>query len=526
MQIEAGGATRRALQRFGDRPAVSGPGGSLSYRELGDEANAVGAALMALGVAAGERVAVLSHNRIEVVPLWIGLESHALVRVVLHSHFDMAVHVQTLRQVQASVLVFDTRFAEAVNQHRAEMKSVRHFIVLGGSAPSWATPYAELKRGKVGDSRVDIDENAPCFIQLTTGTTGNPKPWTATHRSWRAVVANNLDHLDSMHPGAPAVGPADVNLHFHALQWATGFQTLYPYLLRGARTVLLDDSSFDPAAVIDAIVRERVTGVLVPGPMLGPLLDLIEARGGIDHALRRVVIFFATPELLRRVTRLLGPVWCHGFGSTEQGAPTTRLTADDLAGDERRIDSVGRGASVFFEMAVVDGDGCPQPARVAGEIVVRSAMSTSQYWQMPEKDATAFFSGDWFRTGDLGYLDENGFLFYLDRDKDKIVTDGGTVFPHVVETALLTHSAVAHCGVVGLGKPGRQSVVAGVLLKPGTQRSDALATAILSAAAGHLRMHEQPARVVFVDELPTVLGGAKVQREVLQHRLATAARRA
>lgn len=524
MRIEAGGATRRALRRFGDRAAVSGPGGSLTFRELGTQANAVGAALLAMDVAAGERVGVLSHNRIEVVPLWLGLESHALVRVVLHSHFDMAVHVQTLQQVQASVLVFDVRFAAAVNQCRTQMKSVRHFIALGDSAPSWAKPYAELARGDAGEPRVDVDENAPCFIQLTTGTTGNPKPWTATHRSWRAVIANNLDHLDSMHPGAPAVGPADVNLHFHALQWATGFQTLYPYLLRGARTVLLDDSSFDPAAVIDAIVRERVTGVLVPGPMLGPMLDVIEARGSIDHALRRVVIFFATPELLRRVTRLLGPVWCHGFGSTEQGAPTTRLTAADVAADERRIDSVGRGASVFFEAAVVDSDGQQQSPREAGEIVVRSAMSNSQYWQMPEKAETAFFPGDWFRTGDVGYLDEEGFLFYLDRDKDKIVTAGGTVFPHVVETALLLHPAVAHCGVVGIGEPGRQSVVAAVLLKPGIEVNASLADAILSAAAARLKAQEQPARVVFVDELPTVLGGAKVQREVLQRRLVADAR--
>lgn len=524
MRIEAGGATRRALQRFGDRTAVLGPGGSLSFRDLGAQANAIGAALLARGVVAGERVAVLSHNRVEVVPLWLGLENRALVRVVLHSHFEMAVHAQTIQQVQASVLVFDTRFAEAVNQHRTQMKSVRHFIALGDSTPSWATPYTELTGVDAGEPRVDVDESAPCFIQLTTGTTGNPKPWIATHRSWRAVIANNLDHLDSMHPDVPAVGPADVNLHFHALQWATGFQTLYPYLLRGARTVLLDDSSFDPVAVIDTIVRERVTGVLVPGPMLGPMLDVIEVRGGIDHALRRVVIFFATPELLRRVTRLLGPVWCHGFGSTEQGAPTTRLTAADLTADERRIDSVGRGASVFFEVAVVDGEGHPQPARGAGEIVVRSAMSHSQYWQMPEKVATAFFPGDWFRTGDVGYIDEDGFLFYLDRDKDKIVTAQGTVFPHVVETALLLHPAVAHCGVVGVSERGQQSVVAGVLLKPGTKGTGSLAEEILSAAAGHLKAHEQPVRIVFVDELPTVLGGAKVQREVLQRRLAAAAR--
>jgi acyl-coenzyme A synthetase/AMP-(fatty) acid ligase len=522
MKVEAGGHTRRALQRFGDRVAVSAPQGSLSFRELDRQSNSVGAALVEMGASAGDRVGILSHNRLEVVPLWLGLEKRGLVRVVLHSHFDMAIHVGTLEQVQATVLIFDVRFADAVNQRRRDMKSVKHFVAMGGNPPEWATPYATLARGDDTEPRIDVDENAACFIQLTTGTTGSPKPWIATHRSWRAVIANNLDHLDSMRAGLPAIGAGDVNLHFHALQWAAGFQTLYPYMLRGARTVLLDDSGFDPGQIVDAIVRERVTGALVPGPMLGPILDVVDQRGGIDHALRRMVIFFATPDLLRRVSKTLGPVWCHGFGSTEQGAPTTRLTADDVAGDERRIDSVGRGASAFFEVAVMDDAGRPQPARRAGEIVVRSAMSTSQYWQMPDKTRSSYFPGDWFRTGDVGYLDEDGFLFYLDRDKDKIVTAAGVVYPHVIETALLRHPSVANCGVVGLGDSSRQSVVAGVLLKSGTAPSPTLAKEILSTATSGLLEHERPVRVVFVDELPTVLGGAKVQREVLQQRIRSA----
>jgi acyl-CoA synthetase (AMP-forming)/AMP-acid ligase II len=522
MQIEAGGHTRQALKRFGDQVAVSAPQGSLSFQELNKQSNAVGAALVKLGVVVGDRVGILSHNRLEVVPLWLGLEKRGLVRVVLHTHFDMAIHVETLAKVGATVLIFDARFADAVDKHRREMKSVKHFVAVGANPPNWATPYADLARGDDGEPGLDVDENAPCFIQLTTGTTGNPKPWIATHRSWRALIATNIEHLDSIQPGMPAIGPGDVNLHFHALQWAAGFQTLYPYLLRGARTVLLDDSKFDAGEVVDAIVRERVTGVLIPAPMLDPILDVVEKRGGIDHVLRRMMVYFATPDLLRRVGKVLGPVWCHGYGSTEQGAPTTRLTPDDVAADERRIGSIGRIASSLCEVAVADADGHFQSARRPGEIVVRSAMSNSQYWQMPEKAKGSFFAGDWFRTGDVGYMDEDGFVFYLDRDKDKIVTAAGVVYPHVIETALLRHPAVANCGVVGLGDPSRQDVVAGVLLRSGSTASDALAKAILATAAADLPQHERPVRVVFVDELPTVLGGAKVQREVLQRRICAA----
>lgn len=119
------------------------------------------------------------------------------------------------------------------------------------------------------------------------------------------MISNNQEHLDTFRQNVPAVGCDDVNLHFHALQWATGFQTLYPYIFRGGRTVIMNDRTFDPELVVDMIVAEGVTGALIPGPMLTSILDSIERRGGIQHRLRRVVIFFATPEQLRRVDRMI-----------------------------------------------------------------------------------------------------------------------------------------------------------------------------------------------------------------------------
>jgi hypothetical protein len=127
-------------------------------------------------------------------------------------------------------------------------------------------------------------------------------------------VAHNLSHLDTMF--SSHVCAEDVNLHVHALQWASGAQTLLPYMLRGARTVILDESVFDPAAVVDALADEQVTGALIPGPMLTAILDAIEQRGSFRHRIRRLVTLFATPEQLERTTELLGgPVWsrtrCH-----------------------------------------------------------------------------------------------------------------------------------------------------------------------------------------------------------------------
>ncbi|MBN1204777.1 MAG: acyl--CoA ligase [Myxococcaceae bacterium] len=520
MKMTAGGPMMRAARKFADRVAITTPQGSQTFAELNAAANRVGSGLRAWGIDPGERVGVLSHNRMEVVHLWLGLERFNLLRLTMHSHFDMAVHVETLRKVRPVALVFDTAFTAAVERHRSELTSVQHFIAIGESPPPWATRLEQvMARGSPEDPQLDVEETAPCWVQPTTGTTGLPKSWVISHRGWSSLVSHNLHHLDTFGPGIPQVGPDDVNLHLHALQWASGAQTMYPYLLRGARNVILDDSGFDPVKIVETIEREQVTGVLIPGPMLIPLLDVIEARGGMKHRLRRAVIFFASPEMLERFTRVVGPMWCHGFGSTEQGAPSARLLQSEAAEKPERLHSVGRPASPFLEMAVVDEHGHRLPPGQTGELVVRSPMSTSEYWEEPERTRSSFLPGDWFRPADIGYMDEDGFFYYLDRAKDRIRTARGVVYPHVVEVALLRHPAVANCGVVGMGPPGSEEIVAAVLLKQGQHPGDALRREIEQAASSGLKEHERPGRLVFVTELPTVLGGAKVQREVLRQRL-------
>jgi acyl-coenzyme A synthetase/AMP-(fatty) acid ligase len=519
MQVEAGVLVRMAAQSFGPRVALTAGSRSLTFTELNERSNRVGSALTDLGVRRGDRVGVLAYNTPEVVETWFGCEKHNLVRVVLHTHFAMDSHVYSLNQVEASALIFDTRFSEDVARYRDELKTVRHFVGIGADCPEWATPFAQLESGgSAEDPCLDVDEDAPCFLQLTSGTTGHPKAWVKTYRSWQAVINHNLIHFDTFGPGTPPVGSDDVNLHFHPIQWASGFQTLYPYFVRGARSVLLDDEVFDPGVLLDTIASENVTGIFMPGPLLTPVLDAVEARGGFSHSLRRMVVFFGNPDQLDRTTRVLGPVWAHGFGSTEQGAITTRLLPQEIEERRERIKSVGRPGSPFLEVAVVDENGTRLGAGQVGEIVVRSGMSLGEYWAMPERNAQSFFPGDWFRPYDVGYLDEDGFLYYSDRAGDRIMTARGTVYPHLVEEAVLGHDSVYLCGVVGIGEAGSEEVVVGVQLKDGFAGSDELAADILRETA-RLAAHERPARAVFVGELPTVLGGAKVQRSALREQL-------
>lgn len=520
MKYEAGLLIRQAAERFGDRPALTYKGAHATFRELNASANSFGSGLITLGIQRGDRVALLSKNRPEVVQTWLGCEKLALVRVALHSHSPWSDHVALLNHVEAAVLIFDTAFADDLAPHRHELTTVRMFVAIGDECPEWAVPYADVVgKGSPVDPYLEVDEDDPCFLQLTSGTTGMSKPWIKTYRSWVAVISHNATHLDTF-DAAPVIGPEDVNLHFHPLQWATGFQTLYPYLIRGARTVLVADDPFDAESVVDTILAEGVTGTFAPGPLLSPILDVIESRGGIESSLSRVVVFFGTPELLERTSRQLGPVWAHGFGSSEQGAVTTRLLPSEVAASPQRLGSVGRPAAPNIEIAVVDPDGNRLPRGEVGEIVVRSPMSQGAYWGMPERSAASYFPGDWFRSGDVGHVDDEGFLFYADRAGDTIrLADGSAVYPHMVEAALLGHDTVANCGVVGIEEDSAMRIVGAVQLKPGLSASEETVAAIHAAARAALPAEQAPHRVVVVEELPTVLGGAKVQRAVLRERL-------
>ena len=355
MRIEAGLLTRLAAERFGASAALSFDGTTISFGQLNEAACRVGSGLLESGLRRGDRVGVLGYNCLELAQTWLGLEKHDLVRAVLHSHIGADAHVWSMNHVEATALIFDTRMTELVEEHRSRFATIRLFVAIGPDPPDWSMPFAQLlAEGSPEEPFVDVDEDAPCFLQLTSGTTGRPKPWVKTYRSWRAVVEHNMHHLDTFGPGAPSIGPEDVNLHFHPLQWASGFQTFYPYLLRGSRSVLLDDEHHDPEALLDAIAAEGVTGTFMPGPFLAHVLDAVGARGRYEHRLRRMVIVLATPDLLRRTTELLGPIWAHGFSSSEQGAVTTRLLATDLDGHLERIESVGRAGSPFLDVAVLD----------------------------------------------------------------------------------------------------------------------------------------------------------------------------
>ncbi|CAB3940020.1 TPA: acyl--CoA ligase [Pseudomonas putida] len=520
MKIEPGLAIATAATQYAERTALVTDDGQETYFELNRQANKAGSAIAdRLKIPRGSAIGVLSYNRREIVHCWLGFDKFGFPRVALHAHLPIQTHIATLRAAKARVLVFDVRFAQAIAEHLDALKAL-HLVGIGAEheVPGWATPFATLlDQASDEEPHFEVDDDAPYYLQPTSGTTGMPKLWEMSHRAWLAMVSQNLEHLDSFGPNAGSLSKDDVCLHFHSLQWCSGAHNLYPHIVRGARNVILDDERFDPGRVVDAIVRHGVTNAFVPGPLLPQLLDEIESRGGIEHCLRRLIVFFATPELLQRTSRLLGDVWCHAYGVTEMGGVATRLLWSDVEDDERRWGSIGRPASFLFQLDVVNDLGERQAPGEVGEIRARSPMSRGRY--VDRLDLSALDANDWFKPRDLAYMDECGFAYYVDRCTDVININGRTVYPHTVEEQILAHPSVRQCGVVAVRIGGVDRLVAGVALRPGAESGDAMAAEIRLAGCKRLKPHETLHAVFILDELPTVLSGAKVRRADLQAQL-------
>ncbi|MBI2315548.1 MAG: acyl--CoA ligase [Betaproteobacteria bacterium] len=526
MQVEAGYLVRVAAERYPERTALVEVerGISLSFSSLNQRANRLGSGLLALGLRRGDRVGVVGYNCMELLESWFGLEKHGLVRAVLHSHFPMSMHARCLQPIGARGLIFTADFAEVVESHLDQIPDVECLVCVGPrkKTPRFAHHYEDvIAAGTDAEPRLQVDENDACTVQFTSGTTGLPKPWVKTYRCWLTLIQQHLYINDRI--SREPVNRDDVNLHLGAIQHGTGVNTLYPYIFHGCKSVLVGDRTFDPEKVLSVMNLHQVTGVLIPAPKLREIMARLAAPGTKCPGLKRLIVPTGGPDSVDAVRRLWGDCISRGYGSTETGTVTHLLMDDYLdglaAGKHRRCtSSIGRPMTPLVEVRIVGTDLEPVPTNEVGEIVVRSAMSDGYYWKRPDLMKAAFLPGNWFRTGDLGYRDSDGYFYYIDRKSDCIATAQGLVYPHIVENAIAKHPAVERVAAIGVPGSQAESVKACVRLKEGHGPEATVRDELLLLCRRELLANEVPSSIDFVVDLPLVAGGLKVRRSEVRRR--------
>ncbi|ARU04023.1 hypothetical protein CCO03_04445 [Comamonas serinivorans] len=494
-----------AARRFGDAEAFfcSATGRRIGFRDLNTRCNRLVHALQAQGLRQGDCVAFLSSNRTEIVEIYFALAKGGYVGMPLNYRLAPAEMRALMQDVDAAALLFEDRFAEAAHAACTDLSSLRVRVAFGeaGQPLEGVLRYEDLlNNGEVHEPQVVVHEHDPYYYNLTSGTTGLPKCYVISHYN-NATIGNVCMALD--------MSNRDVVLTLIPMYGRIGFLWLATSVMYGIRNVLMN---FAPDEALALIAQERVTiSNLVP--TMGAMLLASPRLAQTDLSSLRGLIFAGSllPAPVREgVMARLCPHLYEYYGMQESSALVVSTPADRRL----RADSVGRPI-LFCEVRVVDEQGRDVPAGETGAIIGRAAGSVTAYHRNPAKTAETFVDG-WLHTGDLGRLDEDGFLFINGRLKDLIVTGGQNVHAGEVEEAILRVPGVADCAVIGLPDPlWGEAVTAVVVPAPGAQVDEA---AVIAQCRQSLAGFKAPKRVIAQGEaLPRTPTG-KVQKFLLVER--------
>ncbi len=493
---------RHNAARFPDRAAVICRGSRLSWRELDQRVDRVAGALAAVGLKPGDRVALLLSNCSEFIELYFGISRAGMIAVPINYRLTPRETATILGSSRPELLVVGQAYQATALALEELMPTLRRRWVVGGPADSYAETLA-LAPPPIPPAG---NEDDPFAIFFTSGTTGLPKGAVVSHRNLEANAFNQCI--------ADASRPSDINLVASPLYHMGAVFMATTYMLLGCTQVILPQ--FDPPAWFQAVEGEGATVSLLIPTMINSLLNHAEL-GARDLSRLRLIFYGGgpmPPALLRRALQQLGCGFTQGYGLTET-LEATFLTASDhvLDGSEtqlRRLASAGREAA-GAEVRIVDLAGQDLPANEIGEILVRSHSVISGYWNSPEETAAAIRDG-WFYTGDLGYLDEDRYLFLVDRKKDMVVSGGVNIYTKEIEAVLYAHPAVLEAAVIALpDEEWGEVVTAVVVLRPGMTMS---AEQVIGHCTEQLASFKKPRVVHFVDELPKNPSGKILKRDL------------
>lgn len=495
------------LERFGDRVAVRYEGGDLTYRALVQDSGSLARALTSIGVGPGQAVALMMSNRPEYLVADLALIRCGAIKVPLNDMLSAAEVEFIVRDSGATVAIADSGFLPIVERGASgsAAASLKAVIAVGEATSQGAIPWEHFLEGAPDGFLAEPSRPDDVgLILYTGGTTGQPKGVIHTQRG---LGINLLSHVVEM-----GLTDDDRLLLTSPLPHSAGFLA-QAALLRGA-TILLH-RRFDPEAVLDLIEQGAVTYSFMVPTMIYRLLDRAAGRDLRQNALRTVLYGAApiTQQRLQQGLEVFGQVFMQLYGQSEAPNFLTRLRREDHSLDAngaRRLTSCGQ-AVLLAEIDVVDQDGRQCAPGEIGEVIARSPYLMAGYHNRPDATAKALRDGS-LHTGDLGYLDEDHYLYLVDRKNDVIITGGMNVYSAEVEQFLQRCPGVRQVAVVGLPDPDWGECVTAFVVA-GVEGIDT--DLLISRCRAELAAYKRPKRIVPVTDLPTTPVG-KIDKKRLR----------
>ncbi len=428
-----------AARNFPERPAVSlGDRPLYDYRAYaGLAARLAGAFTAQLRLRPGDRVVLAMSNNPEYLAILFGLWSAGLIAVPVNAKLHAREIAYVAADCDARLCLATADIAGPLAGHLPQGAAL---IVIGDQA------WRRLIAGEP-TRMIDTSPDDRAWIFYTSGTTGRPKGATLTHRNLLAMAIGYLADVDRL-------TPEDCFIHLAAQSHATGLFGL-SHIAKATHQVLPPSGAFDVGELASLLRLYDSATLFVPPTGLRRLLrDPAFANAPVERM--RTLLLGAAPVNvadLKAAFDVFGPRLWNGYGQGESPCTITAMSKELLAeairsGDDARILSVGVARS-GVEVAIFDGEDRPLPPGEVGEVVARGDTVMSGYWNLPAESALALRSG-WLHTGDLGSLDERGFLTLLDRAKDLIISGGSNIYPREIEEVLLEDADLAEVAVIGV----------------------------------------------------------------------------
>ena len=495
---------------WGEKEAFAYGEKRVSFSQYNERVNRLVHALQSKGLKKGDGIGILSWNCLECTDITGAAMKGGFVVSPLNPRMGPDELDYIINYSEVKALFVGPELVKVVTELKGRLKNVAHYIAIEKSVQEMTFYEDFVSPFPTHEPDVDLKENDPFIIFYTSGTTGMP----------RGAVYTHVRKMEEARTKCIMVGlkPHHKHIMILPLFHIGGWSHFWAFFYVGAGNVIVVERSFDPEKTLQLLQNENASDIhIVPTHLVG-FLSVPEVGDYRFEHLERMW-YAASPmpvELLRKGIDTFGEVFAQGYGQSESGPDISILTKEahrvlDKPREQQKVLSSCGQPCIGVHVRILDEDNNDLEMGQVGEICVQSKAIMVGYWNRPEDTARTIVDG-WLHTGDMGYFDEDGFIYIVDRKKDMIITGGENVFPREVEEVLYRHPAVSEAAVIGVpDEKWVERVHAVITLKDGETGTE---EEIKKFCKQHLAGYKAPKSVEFMEALPKNPQGKILKRNL------------